>query len=178
MTEIKAWQSKKRPLTDTANNKRRGISQLIGTLLMLAVVASIGSVILFQGITKINDFNFALAVLKDQGAESTGENMVIEHVRFNPTGTDVTFHVRNIGISAGTITTVTVVKLDTQELIISNNTLSTEIFANELVSIQKTASLSLATQWDDSDYKTSEYRISIITQRGNVFEKVATPFNA
>jgi len=40
--------------------KRRGVSQIIGSLIVLAVVASVGSVILFQGLNQINAFNYSL----------------------------------------------------------------------------------------------------------------------
>ena len=38
-------------------NKRPAVSQIIGSLIVLAIVASIGSVILFQGLNQINKFD-------------------------------------------------------------------------------------------------------------------------
>jgi hypothetical protein len=146
---------------------------------MLALVAGVGSVVLFQGMNSINDVNFALALFESQGAESPRENLVIEHVRFNPTSDQVTISVRNVGTTEVTIKTITMVKIDTQELLLNDDTLETDLYAKEITDITKTASLDplLATQWNDSDYSTSEYRISVTTERGNSFEEVAVPFN-
>ena len=41
--------------------KRRGLSQIMGSLLMLAIVVPLGSVVLFSGITEITAFNNSMS---------------------------------------------------------------------------------------------------------------------
>jgi len=56
--------------------KRRGVSQIIGSLIVLAVVASVGSVILFQGLNQINAFNYSLTFFDREHNEALREDIL------------------------------------------------------------------------------------------------------
>lgn len=162
---------------------KRGISTIVGTLLMVAVVASIGSVLMFQGLNGINDFNYYLSFLTGKKSY-VNESAVIEHVRFNPTTEDMDIWVRNTGTEQLEISKVSIVKMDTQVQIIANNNQVT-IPINELVNINQSPTTPSPIVWNSLTYCgatpptpcTTSYRISITTASGNSFETTATPFN-
>ncbi len=154
---------------------------------MLAVVTVVGSVLFIQGISGITDFNTFLAIFSEEGeSENVHEAIILEHVRFHPANESVGFWLRNTGLTTVGIDRITMVRVDTQELII-NVDLSEEIFGKEIILLNVTGSdVSLPTDcvdWSSTSCNPSqtlssdEYRISVTTGRGNSFEKVATPFN-
>jgi len=103
---------------------------------MLSIVATIGfgSLVLLQGMQGITSFQNAVDFVKVEDNASVQENLVIEHVRFDPSSTDVGIWVRNVGTNEVTVSKITMVKIDTQDLIISDDTISSTIFiktANE-----------------------------------------------
>ena len=161
-------------------SKKRGLSSIIGTLLMVAVVATIGSVILFQALNGINDFNYYLSFLTGS-KNSLHENVVIEHVRFTPDDNILDIWVRNTGTVQLEISKITVVRMDTQELLLTDNP-NTIISLSSVEDITTPAieidSLNPGAHWeDDASYLTS-YRISVTTSLGNTFDTTATPFNS
>ena len=97
---------------------RRGVSQIIGSLIVLAVVASVGSVILFQGLNQINAFNHDLSFHDRAYNDALREDIIFEHVRFDPDTNDLVLYLANIGSIETTISSITVVKIDTQELLL------------------------------------------------------------
>ena len=165
---------------------RRGISNIVGTLIMVAIVAAFGSVIMFQGLNGINDFNYYLSFLTGS-KNSVNESAVIEHVRFNPTTNAMDVWVRNTGTTQLEISKVSIVKMNTQDKIIASNPRAT-IPINQLVNINqiptKVNEIPTVIVWNTAQYCgltfptcTVSYRISITTASGNSFETTATPFN-
>lgn len=163
---------------------RRGVSQILGSLFMLAIVAGIGSVLLFQGVSGINAFNTSLSILKTDKQETLRENLIIEHVRFHDDsniggGTnfrDVTISIRNTGTVELNIDSIMMVEVDSQDLVLNNNTFPDlkPIFAKDIAGIPiETTLAGSPTIWDI----TKEYRITVTTTKGNSFEFVAKPFN-
>ena len=164
---------------------KRGISSIVGTLLMVAVVASVGSVILFQGMNNINNFNYMLSFLTGSKG-SISEDITIEHVRFDPTSNSLNIYLRNTGIQEVEIDKITVVKMDTQDLIWTNQT-NTKIFISEFKNMTQTPNITaypplppLCTSacWNVNQYNSTDYQISITTTLGNSFETIARPFNS
>ena len=161
--------------------RKRGISSVVGTLIMVAVVVSIGSVILFQGLNGINDFNFYLSFLTGS-KNSVNESAVIEHVRFDPTTNAMDVWVRNTGTIQLEISRVSIVKMDTQVEIVANNNRAT-IPIHQLVNINQSPASPAGIVWNSATYCgtpptcSTSYRISITTASGNSFETTATPFN-
>jgi len=169
--------------------KRKGISTIIGTLFMLAVVTAVGSVLFIQGIQGINSFNAFLSIFSEEGeSESVHESILIEHVRFDPASKGVEIWLRNNGLERVGIDRITMVKVDSQELIF-NKDLADDIFGEQLKQMNTITGTDVTlptncTNWNsDGPCANSvvladhEYRISVTTARGNSFETIAAPFN-
>jgi len=162
--------------------QRRGVSQVLGSLFMLAIVAGLGSVLLFQGINGLNNFNASLALFQED-KQSSREDLIIEHVRFHndappETPTDflnVNITIRNIGTVEVTINTITMVNVTGQDLPINNSTLTDIILVGDIKSINLETNLQpSATVFWNTRY---EYRITVTTAEGNSFVTLARPFN-
>jgi len=168
--------------------KRRGVSQIIGSLIVLAVVASVGSVILFQGLNQINAFNYSLTFHDREHNEALREDILFEHVRFDPDTNDLVLYLANIGSIDSNIASVTVVKIDTQELILGwepvnatanpNNPTGLILIEDHMVLHTNVTSLNGTNIWNQTFYNTTDYKISISTSKGNFFDTVASPFNS
>lgn len=167
--------------------KRRGVSQIIGSLFMLAVVTVVGSALFIQGLGGITDFNTFLAVFSEEGeTDMVHESIIIEHVRFHPLKENVAFWLRNTGLTTVNIDRITMVRVDTQELIINFDS-TKKIFGKEIILVNLTAiNVDLpagCTNWSSScgnpsaALSSDEYRISVTSVRGNSFETTAVPFN-
>ena len=180
---------------------RRGVSNIIGSLIVLALVASVGSVILFQGLGQINSFNYDLTFYDNTRNSELREDVIFQHVRFdNSTGnkSNVEIYLANIGTVEPTITTVTMVHNISQEIVLAWNVVDssetddnsrtilldgdkiitlTAVLECPVISPVPSLDDCLAPEWDDPYYEKSEYKISITTSRGNFFSTVATPWN-
>ena len=164
--------------------KRRAVSQVMGSLVILGIVSSVGSVILFNGMDSISAFTYDLSFHEKSKNQIHREDIVFEHVRFEPGTEDVMIDLGNVGTTDVTISTVTIVKIDTQEMI------ANWIEVNETIQIKDNQQIrlddvdeneiiltSIPPEWDHADYINSEYKISLTTSRGNFFTTVASPFN-
>lgn len=149
-----------------------GISQIIGALLMLAIVSVVGSGILLQGMVSINDFNNIIFKL-DERNDSFKEDLIVEHVFFEPTSTDIQLSLRNTGIIEISIDVITIVNLDTQQIIVQNE-VNKEIPVSEMRTIQLNTNLN--DSWENSEFNTDSYMISVSTVRGNSFDITSKPF--
>ena len=158
--------------------KRRAISQIMGSVVILGVVTSVGSVVLFNGMNQINAFSYDLSFYDKPKNEAYRENLMFEHVRFEPGTDQIILYLANIGTTESTIESITVVQLDTQNILVDweEGTSSTIQIKESSDPIILDANLNPFT-WDDSTYRTSEYRISITTSKGNFFSTVASPYN-
>ena len=156
---------------------RRAISEIIGVLMMVAIVTVVGTAILFPGLAAIEDFRNVMEVEGDK-ADSARESLLIEHVRFNPTSDVIIISVRNIGTISAIVDTITIVKIDTQDLLLNQNAINDEIFVKEVSDITYNANLVVGTSvWQDHFYNDKSYEISVTTVRGNSFKVVAIPYN-
>lgn len=157
---------------------RRGISEVITSMFMLAIVVGVGSVILFSGYSNIMDFTTMVSFFVSDIEETHLENLTLEHIRYYPLGNNVTLWLRNTGDSQVTIDSIAIVKIDTQDLILDDDDMSQVIFIGDIISVEKATPLTQGTgQFNDDYYKNSKYRITITTSKGNVFETIAKPFN-
>ncbi len=155
--------------------RRRGISQIIGSLFMLAIVVPIGVVILSTGLYEVADFNRFLTVTRDQGIDAVREDIIFEHVRFEPSTNQITVSLRNISTVELIVHRITVVNKTNQDLLIYNDTLPLSqsiIHLKDDTDIVVFANPSVSWTQDGFDYK-----ISITTGRGNFFETIARPYN-
>lgn len=180
--------SYKSPSKNKILTKSRGVSQVIASLFMLAIVASFGSVLLLQGMTGINDFNSFLAIFSESETLSVQESIMIEHIRFTPSANNaVNIWIRNDGAVEVTIDTITIVKVDTQDLIVDtdeftivdSDEITKDILVKDFDQITiDTSDVSLptdCTNWSDTDCRNDAYLISITTSRGNTFVATAQP---
>jgi len=160
-----------------STQKRRGVSQIIGALLMLSIVVIVGTAILLPGLSAIEDFRNVISV-EDAKNDSSRESLVIEHVNFTPAtpAGEITLYVRNTGSISTIVDTMTIVKIGTQDLLLNTNAINIEIFVKEVKKITKTASLG-GSNWEDAPYNDKSYEISITTVRGNSFKIIAIPYN-
>jgi len=160
--------------------KRRAVSQIIGTLMMVAIVASVGSVLMFQGISGVQSFTTSMATVVVFQTDAARENLLIEHVKMDYGSDDVHFYITNIGTVNVVVSSIKMMKIDDQYLIISEN-ISELIKMQERQEIILTADLSKLgadPRWANPEYSASkEYLISVTTTDGNSFQKAVSPFN-
>lgn len=158
--------------------KRRAISQVMGSIVILGVVTSIGSVVLFNGMNQINAFSYDLSFHDKPKNEAYREKLMFEHVRFEPGTDQIILYLANIGTTESTIESITIVQIDTQAILVDweegvSSTIqikesSDPIFLNANIGSHI---------WNEPSYFNSKYKISITTSKGNFFSTVASPFN-
>ena len=155
---------------------RRAVSQVIGSVAILGIVASVGSVILFNGMDSISAFTYDLSFHEPSKNLIHREDIVFEHVRFEPNTDDILINLVNIGSVESTIATVTILKINDQEIIANwvDVNQSIQIQGNQQIVLDN---LALGATWNDINYLDKEYKISLTTTRGNFFTTVASPFN-
>ncbi len=160
---------------------RRAVSQIIGSVAILGIVASVGSVILFNGMGSISAFTYDLSFHEATKNQIHREDIVFEHVRFEPGTKNIEIDLMNIGTIDSDISTITIVNIDNQEII------ANWVDVNQSIQIQDNQKISLESPdillpiglgtWDEPIYRDSDYKISLTTVRGNFFTTVATPYN-
>jgi len=99
------------------STQRRGISQIIGSLLMLAIVVPLGSIILFNGTTEITAFNNEMSNSLEFRNNGIQEDLVFEHIRFDPSTKNVMISLRNAGTVETTIDRISIVNMTNQKLV-------------------------------------------------------------
>lgn len=162
-------------------DSRRAVSQIVGSLLMMAIVATIGSVILFQALGGINSFNTIVSDFSGTKKDSTSEYILIEHVRFQqgpsiadcPSQTCVEIWFRNTGITSSKIVTIKIINMDTQALVLSKDGVSLDVPVKNIASKKYIATDFFVTPFDPN----AKYKISAITESGNAFNKITRSYN-
>ena len=163
------------------HNKRRGISQVIGSLMMLAIVVPLGSVILFNGTTQISAFNNELSNSFEFRNDGIQEALVFEHIRFDPASKQVMISVRNAGTVETMIDRISILNMTNQQLVFKITDLSS--FAPITIPLKNSTDITVdainieGANWGTGNPDGKEYKISIITSRGNFFDTVARAFN-
>ena len=166
-------------------SKRRALSQVIGALMMVAIVAAVGSVLMFQGIDAVTQFTLGMAKIIGFQAGAANENLLIEHVRMVPGNNNVELYITNIGNVEVLVSSIKMLKIDSQHLIIYQDSLAYQISIGERLLITETADLSKLPEggpndgiWRNSNYSNDqEYLISITTGIGSSFQKAVGAFN-
>jgi hypothetical protein len=157
---------------------RRAISQIMGSVVILGVVTSIGSVIMFNGMHEINAFTYDLTFHDKSKNEAFREDLIFEHVRFEPNTNQIILSLANIGTIDSTVESLSVVKIDTQEILVNWADTNQYLMIKDSANISVTAALNSGSfTWNDPYYVDSEYRISLTTSKGNFFTTIASPFN-
>ncbi len=161
---------------------RRAVSQIMGSIVILGIVTSVGSVILFNGMNNISAFTYDLSFHEKSKNQIHRENLLFEHVRFEHNTDNISINLMNIGTIKSTISTITILKIDTQEIIASwveiNQSIPIKDFQKITLGGSEIQLTGIATDtWNDDNYLNSEYKISLTTTKGNFFTTVASPFN-
>jgi hypothetical protein len=157
----------------------------MGSLVILGIVSSVGSVILLNGLGSVSAFTYDLSFHEKSKNLTHREAIIFEYVRFEPNTDNIAINLANIGTVESTISTITILKIDTQEII------ANWIDVNQPIQIKDNQKITLddvddseiqltgavTDTWNDANYLTSEYKISLTTTRGNFFTTVASPFN-
>ena len=150
----------------------------MGSIVILGVVTSVGSVILFNGMNEISAFTYDLSYHEKSKNQIHREDLLFEHVRFEPTTDNIAINLVNIGTIETNISTITILKIDTQEIIASWVEVNQSIPIKDYQKITLDDLLTpISATWDDADYLESKYRISLTTTRGNFFTTVVSPYN-
>lgn len=159
--------------------RKRAVSQIIGSLAMMAIVASVGSVVVFQGLSGIQGFNNLLSGIVATKKDSSSESLMIEHVQFNTTGGTgnictstnycVTLWIRNIGTTDVNIKTIKIMRTDTQMIILDQSNVNLPVYVKNFDKKGYGSLLTLDLN--------KTYRITITTERGNWFSTMATLYN-
>ncbi|MHA1989018.1 MAG: hypothetical protein ACW98D_20550 [Promethearchaeota archaeon] len=160
------------------NKSHRGISQIVGSMFMLAIVVPIGAVILSQGMHETAEFNYAITSQTIQKSDAVQEDIIFEHIRFVPNSKEVIISLRNTGSIDTFINKISIIKMDTQELVVSQDNLAPFLSLKDSGDVSVTANLPLS-DWGamKAANPASEYKISLITSRGNFFDTIGRPFN-
>jgi len=157
----------------------------MGSIVILGVVTSVGSVILFNGMESISAFTYDLSFHEKSKNQLHREDIIFEYVRFVPGSDNLEIDLLNIGTVESTISSITIIQINTQEII------ANWVDVNQLIQIKDNQKIILddvddteivlsgivTDTWNDDKYLTSKYKISLTTTRGNFFTTVASPFN-
>jgi len=156
--------------------RRKGISQIVGSLFMLAIVVPIGVVILSTGLYEVADFNRFLTVTRDQGINAVREDIIFEHVRFEPSTNKITVSLRNISTVETIVHRITIVNMTNQRLLVYNDTLP---LSQSIIHLKDDTDIIVYTIKDSVSWTQDglDYKISITTARGNFFDTVVRPYN-
>lgn len=161
------------------NTKHRALSQIITSLILIAIVTTVGTVVLFRGLDVINTFSVNIGILDKNRLEGVQEDLVIENVRFRNVNEPlienrVEILITNFGNVPTSISSITITESSSQKLIYDDR----NIYGEDL-QILSSKNFTLMTQRNfDSTYADEQYVISILTSRGNLFTKFTTPFNS
>ncbi len=161
--------------------KRRGISQIIGSLLLLAIVVPLGSVILFTGMYEINAFNNEMSRSLEFTNDGVQEDLIFEHVRFDPASSAVMISLRNAGTVETTIDRISILNMTNQKLIYKITDIGS--FVPLVIPLKNSTDITIPNtnpeggSWGVGGQNGYEYRISIITTRGNFFDTVVRSYN-
>ena len=172
----------------TIIKKRRAVSQVIGALFALAIVATFGSVLLIQGVQGVENFTAFLNIFEETDAKSAQEVFIVEHVKFNSSNNNIDIWVRNTGKIDIIVDKISIVKINSQELIVNTEDINQNIFQKEVKQIKFTSAnvtmptylCTCSSSWGQvfSTEGSSEYRITVSTIRDKSVETVAGLFNS
>jgi len=162
---------------------RRAVSQIMGSVVLLGIVTSVGSVILFNGMESISAFTYDLSFHEKSKNQLHLEDLIFENVRFEPNTDNIAIDLLNIGTVESTISTVTILKIDNQEIIANwvDVNQSIQIKENQRITLDEVDDSEIILTgtgiWNDPEYLNSAYKISLTTTKGNFFTTIASPFN-
>lgn len=162
--------------------KHRGVSEVTGSVIMLGIVGAISALILTSGLSAVTNFSQFLIDV-DLTEEFLEERFVVEFVSFKtPNSKDVEITVRNIGLNAVTISSISIVEITDQNAIqLPNSTISgNNIVQPRTVEVLTVTAINCTNNFAaGSDCILNKtYRITLVTDRGNIYSIQTVPFRA
>jgi len=131
----------------------------------------------------ISAFTYDLSFHEKSKNQLHREDIIFEYIRFVPTTDTLEIDLLNIGTVESTISTVTILKIDNQEIIANwvDVNQSIQMKDNQKITLIGPSEIELlnppGATWDHTNYLNSEYKISLTTTRGNFFTTVVSPYN-
>ena len=131
-------------------------------------------------------------IFEETESKSAQEVFIVEHVKFNSTNQEIDVWVRNTGKIDIIIDRISIVKINTQELIVNKENIDQDVFQKEVRQITfgentdadnevtMPISCSCSTSWQQvyNAEGSTEYRITVTTIRDKSVETVAGLFNS
>jgi len=148
---------------------------------MLAIVVPIGSIILFNGTSQVTAFNNEMSNSLEFRNNGIQEDLVFEHIRFDKNSKEIMISLRNAGTVETTIDRISVVNMTNQKLVFKITDISS--FSPIVIPLKNSTDITVdaidmeGINWGSGDPTGKEYKISVITIRGNFFDTVARAFN-
>ena len=156
---------------------RRGLSQIITSLILIAIVATVGSVVLFRGLGEINSFSININNLDQNRVKGIQEDLVMENIHFKENTKQIELSITNFGSVPITISSIVITESNTQNVIYSSRVRSDTLEILENKKITLTTNPTSTSGTFDASIKDYDYVISILTSRGTYFAEFASPFN-
>jgi hypothetical protein len=131
-------------------------------------------------LNQINAFNYSLTFHDREHSDALREDILFEHVKFVPDTDGFILYLANIGSIDSTVGTVTVVRVDTQEMIFAWEDVNEPILIEDhIIVVLNATSLPGTAIWNQTGYNSTDtnYKISITTSKGNFFSTIASPYD-
>jgi len=160
--------------------KRRGISEVTGSVIMLGIVGAISALILTSGLSAVTNFSQFLIDV-DLTEEFLDERFVVEFVEFKDGTKNLDIHVRNIGLNAVTISSISIVDISSQNQIhLPDVTLSNNIIQPRTKEVIPITNATCSVNFGASPNVCTDttYKITLVTDRGNIYSIETVPFRA
>jgi flagellin-like protein len=118
--------------------RRRAVSEIVATLIMIAVVASLGVLAFTFASSGLGSLSQSFSSLMGGSGDAISEKFVVEQVTFTTAGTQgADVYVRNVGTISATLVSVYIVD-QTSNTFISQTTVSTAVNVGTFVDIPHT----------------------------------------
>jgi len=160
--------------------KHRGVSEVTGSVIMLGIVGAISALILTSGLSAVTNFQQFLIDV-DLTEEFLEERFVVEFVEFKDGTKNLDIYVRNIGLNAVTIASISIVDISAQTVIkLQNGTITNNIIQPRTIEVIPITSVTCSVNFGQSPNVCTDatYRITLVTDRGNIYSIETVPFRA
>lgn len=158
--------------------KHRGVSEVTGSVIMLGIVGAISALILTSGLSAVTNFQQFLIDI-DLTEEFLEERFVVEFVEFEKNAKTVKIYVRNIGLNLVTIDSISIVETSDQNFILLQNddAFIIQPRTREVITTDETNCAAVFTA-NAACILNKTYRITLVTDRGNIYSIETVPFRA
>jgi len=127
-----------RRLGRAKHGRRRAVSEIVATLIMIAVVASLGVLAFTFASSGLGSLSQSFASLMGGSGDAISEKFVVEQVTFTTSGAQgADVYVRNVGAISSTLVSVYIVD-QTSNTFVSQITISTTLNVGTFVDVPHT----------------------------------------